>query len=208
MWFGNLVTMKWWEDLWLNEAFATALSYKACSEGGKFVDQFKEESWLHMSGYKRWGLGEDLSPANHKIQADCPTTDTAESLIDGITYGKGSSMIKQLIYLMGWSTFCKGLKNYFQKHSWSNTELADFFNSMQMGLNDDKPDSELNLTDWGKQWLQTKGCNRLSVEAETENGKYKSFKIRQGHCKNSDEIFREQTINMSAYDENGKLSYC
>jgi aminopeptidase N len=102
MWFGNLVTMKWWDDLWLNEAFATALSYKACSMGGPHVDDYINEAWLHMSGYKRWGLSEDLMPSNHKIQADCPSTDTAESLIDGITYGKGSSLIKQLIFLIGW----------------------------------------------------------------------------------------------------------
>ena len=94
MWFGNLVTMNWWNDLWLNEAFATALSYKACDDGGKFVDDYKDESWLHHAGYKRWGLGEDLSTTNHCIQADVPTTDAAESIVDGITYGKGSSMIK------------------------------------------------------------------------------------------------------------------
>jgi aminopeptidase N len=105
MWFGNLVTMQWWDDLWLNEAFATALSYKACSLGGDFVNEYMNESWVHLSGYKRWGLAEDLMPSNHKIQADCPSTDTAESLIDGITYGKGSALIKQLIFLMGWETF-------------------------------------------------------------------------------------------------------
>lgn len=113
MWFGNLVTMQWWDDLWLNEAFATALSYQACSIGGPYVDDVANESWLHMSGYKRWGLREDLMPSNHKIQADCPSTDTAESLIDGVTYGKGSSLIKQLIFLIGWDTFTNGLKIYF-----------------------------------------------------------------------------------------------
>jgi len=153
MWFGNLVTMKWWNDLWLNEAFATSLSYKACSEGGPFVEPYKDEAWLHMSGYKRWGLAEDLMPSNHKIQAECPTTDTAESLIDGITYGKGSSMIKQLIFLMGWEVFCKGLKIYFKRHAWSNTELPDFINCMQTGFNESRPDEELDLDNWSEKWL-------------------------------------------------------
>lgn len=94
MWFGNLVTMKWWNGLWLNEAFATALSYYACEQGGDFVEEFKNESWLHFSNYKRWGLNEDLGPTTHCIEADCKDTDVCESLIDGITYGKSSSMLK------------------------------------------------------------------------------------------------------------------
>ena len=109
MWFGNLVTMRWWSDLWLNEAFATALSYIACSRGGPFVEEYKNDAFVSMSGIKRWGLGDDLMPSNHIIQADCSSTDTAESLIDGITYGKGSSLIKQLIFLIGWDSFCSGL---------------------------------------------------------------------------------------------------
>jgi len=130
MWFGNLVTMKWWNDLWLNEAFATSLSYYACAQGGPHVEEFKNESWIHMAGYKRWGLQEDLMPSNHKIQADCPSTDTAESLIDGVTYGKGSAMIKQLIFLMGWESFTHGLKIYFKRHAWGNTGLEDFIGAL------------------------------------------------------------------------------
>jgi aminopeptidase N len=94
MWFGNLITMQWWNDLWLNESFATALSYYACSFGGKYVEEFKDESWLHFANYKRWGLIEDLLPSNHNIEANCESTDVSESLIDGITYGKGASLLK------------------------------------------------------------------------------------------------------------------
>ena len=152
MWFGNLVTMNWWNDLWLNEAFATALSYKACSMGGEFVDEFANDAWVHMDGYKRWGLRDDFQPTTHNIQADCPNTDTAESLIDGITYGKGSSLIKQLIFLMGWETFCKGLKIYFNRHSWTNTELPHFIAALQEAY-DASGLEVLNLTNWAESWL-------------------------------------------------------
>ena len=130
MWFGNLVTMKWWNDLWLNEAFATALSYQACSEGGDHVNPFREDAWLEFADLKTWGLTDDFMPSNHNIQAECPNTDAAESLIDGITYGKGSSLIKQLIFLMDWDTFCTGLKIYFKRYKWKNTSLEDFIGSM------------------------------------------------------------------------------
>ena len=106
-----------------------------------------------MSGYKRWGMAEDLMSSNHNIQADCPNTDAAESLIDGITYGKGSSLIKQMIFLMDWDVFTAGIKIYFRKHKWSNTQLPDFIGAMQQGFNEEKPDDDLDLTKWSEQWL-------------------------------------------------------
>jgi len=107
----------------LNEAFATALSYYACAEGGDSVEAFKDESWLHFANYKRWGLQDDLSLTNHAIEAECPDTGASESIIDGITYGKGASMIKQLIFLMGWEAFTTGMKIYFKEFKWTNTNL-------------------------------------------------------------------------------------
>jgi len=130
MWFGNLVTMKWWNDLWLNEAFATSLSYMACADGGDHVEEYKDTCWLDFASLKTWGLTTDFMPSNHNIQALCPDTDAAESLIDGITYGKGSAMIKQLIFLMNWENFTDGVKIYFQKFKCSNTELEDFIGCM------------------------------------------------------------------------------
>ena len=182
MWFGNLVTMKWWNDLWLNEAFATALSYQACAAGGAHVDPFKEEAWLDFTSLKTWGLGADFMPSNHNVQALCPDTDAAESLIDGITYGKGSSLIKQMIFLMDWDTFCVGLKIYFNRHKWQNTSLEDFIGCMQEGYNEKKPDTPLDLTQWSREWLQTKGANKISAEVEQADGKYTKFTIKQTAC--------------------------
>ena len=157
MWFGNLVTMKWWTDLWLNEAFATSLSYQACSFGGTGVDPFKDRCWLDFTDIKAWGAKADLMPSNHKVQPECPDTGAAETLIDGITYGKGSAMIKQLIYLIDWATFCDGLKIYFERHKWQNTVFDDFIKAMQEGYDKKNPDIEaekrIDLAAWGKQWL-------------------------------------------------------
>lgn len=201
MWFGNLITMQWWNDLWLNESFATALSYYACSFGGPFVEEFKEESWLHFAGYKRWGLTEDLLPSNHNIEAQCENTDVSESLIDGITYGKGASLLKQLIYQMGWETFSEGLKIYFKKFAWTNTTLHDFISSLQAGYNKNHPHGDLNLDKWADQWLRTKGPNKITYEYTEENGKIKSFRLQQGYTKFGDQILRKQSFNIGYFDK-------
>jgi aminopeptidase N len=177
MWFGNLITMQWWNDLWLNESFATALSYYACSFGGPFVDEFRDESWLHFANYKRWGLVDDLRPSNHNIEAPCENTDVSESLIDGITYGKGASLLKQMIFQMGWDAFSGGLKIYFKKFAWTNTTLHDFISCLQAGYDKHHPQGDLKLDEWANQWLRTKGPNKVSYDIEEENGKIKSFKL-------------------------------
>jgi aminopeptidase N len=105
MWFGNLVTMQWWDDLWLNEAFATALSYRACSVAGSFALKYLEETQVLFSGYKRWGLAEDMRSSCHPIVTSCTDTEQSEQLLDGISYGKGSALINQLIHLIGWDQF-------------------------------------------------------------------------------------------------------
>ena len=183
--------MQWWNDLWLNESFATALSYYACSFGGKYVDEFKDESWLHFANYKRWGLIEDLLPSNHNIEANCESTDVSESLIDGITYGKGASLLKQLIYQMGWDTFSEGLKIYFKKHAWTNTTLHDFISSLQAGYDKNHPQGDLNLEKWADQWLRTKGPNKVTYHIDSQNGKIQSFKLIQGFTKFGDHTFRK-----------------
>ena len=133
MWFGNLVTMKWWNDLWLNEAFATALSHYCCANGKYRIEEFNKESWLAMNLGKTRGIAEDMLPTNHCVSAHCPDTDAAESLFDALTYQKGCSLVKQMIFLMDWDTFCAGIKIYFKKFKWGNTTLNDFITCMQQG---------------------------------------------------------------------------
>lgn len=114
-------------------------------------------------------------------------------------------MIKQLIFLMGWETFCKGIQIYFKRYAWTNTELPDFIRSMQQGFDENRPDEILDLNDWSQKWLQTKGVNKHSAEFEQADGNYTSFKIRQSHCKNADAVFREQRINIGFYSDEGEL---
>jgi len=194
--------MQWWNDLWLNESFATALSYYACAEGGPFVEEFKEESWLHFSNYKRWGITDDLGPNNHNIEADCKNTQQCDSLIDGITYGKGASCLKQLIFLMGWEAFTKGLKLYFQEFKWTNTTLHDFISKLQEGYDQTIENGDLDLKVWTDQWLRTKGPNKISYEYTHDDGVITSFKIRQGFCKFGDEVFRKQSVYIGLFTSN------
>lgn len=203
MWFGNLVTMEWWDDLWLNEAFATCLSYKACSVGGPFVDSVSQEAWLHMAGYKRYGLNDDLLPTTHNIQADCKSTDDAESLIDGITYGKGSSMIKQLIFLLSWENFSKGLHIYFKRHAWSNTRLEDFILALQEAYNANSQEP-IDLLSWAKIWLQTKGPSKFALEYDVQDGKVQNARIKQTFCKYGDEVYRWLKINIGLFSSQGE----
>ena len=167
------------------------MSYYACAAGGPFVEEFKNESWLHFANYKRWGLSDDLQPTNHCIEADCENTDVSESLIDGITYGKGASLVKQLVYLMGWEAFTAGIKLYFKEFKWTNTTLYDFIGMLQQGYDTTVPNGELQLESWADKWLRTKGPNKITYEFTQEDGIIKSFRIRQAFCKYGDEVYRK-----------------
>ena len=181
------------------------MSYYACARGGKFVEEFKNESWLHFANYKRWGLNDDLAPTNHNIEADCENTDVSESLIDGITYGKGASLLKQLIFLMGWDAFTNGLKLYFKEFKWTNTNLTDFIGKLQQGYDEAHPNGNLVLTTWADKWLRTKGPNKITYEWSHDEGIITSFKIRQAFCQHGDEVYRKQSINIGFFDQDKKF---
>ena len=92
---------------------------------------------------------------------------------------------------MDWNTFCAGLKIYFKRHKWGNTELNDFISCLQIGYDENKPTEPLDLNQWSQDWLQTKGVNKMSAEVEQVDGKYSKFQIRQTHCKYADARFRK-----------------
>ena len=130
MWFGDLVTMKWWNDLWLNESFATYMSYIALTEI-KDLNQYSKYAWLDFLDTKFEGVSNDQLLSTHPICSDIKSTDQVESIFDGISYGKGASWIKQVHNVFGQDTLKSALHIYFDKYAWKNTELKDFIGSLQ-----------------------------------------------------------------------------
>ena len=129
MWFGDLVTMRWWDDLWLNESFATYVSYLALAEATRF-----DGAWRAFNAdMKRWGYQADARSTTHPISGVVPDTDATFYNFDGITYGKGASVIKQLVAEIGHEAFRAGLRTYFRRHAWGNATLADFLAALEEG---------------------------------------------------------------------------
>ena len=122
MWFGDLVTMHWWDDLWLNESFATYMGNDAVARATRFSDV-----WVRFAaGTKGWALVQDQLPTTHPISADIVDTDAVRLHFDGITYAKGASVLKQLVAWVGKDAFTEGVRRYFRRHEWANASLADF----------------------------------------------------------------------------------
>jgi aminopeptidase N len=154
MWFGNLVTMRWWNGLWLNESFATWAAARATDGATRF-----DGSWQAFFGTKRWAYWEDQLVTTHPIEVPVPDTDQAFANFDGITYGKGASVLKQLAFYLGEEKFRAGLRLYFERHAQGNTELADFMGALSEA-------SGRDLSEWQRLWLETPGLN--TVEASWE----------------------------------------
>ena len=153
MWFGDLVTMKWWDDLWLNESFAEWACYHAAVEATEF-----DESWTGFTNArKNWALRQDQLPSTHPIAADNYDLQAVEVNFDGITYAKGASVLKQLVAWVGLDNFLVGLRAYFQKHAFGNSEFTDLLSALEES-------SGRELDSWAKEWLQTSGVNTLTPE--------------------------------------------
>jgi len=168
MWFGNLVTMRWWDDLWLNESFATYISHVAMTEATRFTNAWK----VFNSDIKRWAYQQDQLPTTHPISGRAADTEIAFLIFDGITYGKGASVLKQLARYIGRDAFRDGLRLYFRRHGWSNATLSDFLHCLE-------ETSGMSLKEWARLWLQTASVNTLSARWQVADGAIESFTIDQ-----------------------------
>jgi aminopeptidase N len=169
MWFGDLVTMKWWNDLWLNESFAEWASTLATAEATEWT-----EAWTTFQAMeKSWAYKQDQLPSTHPVVATINDLEDVQVNFDGITYAKGGSVIKQLVAWVGLPEFMLGVSNYFAKHAFGNTELSDLMVELEKT-------SGRDLGDWTKLWLETAGVNTLRPAIETTaDGTITSFAVLQ-----------------------------
>ncbi|MCU1437515.1 MAG: pepN [Naasia sp.] len=169
MWFGDLVTMRWWNDLWLNESFAEYISTLATAEATEW-----HEAWTTFAALeKSWAYRQDQLPSTHPIVATINDLEDVQVNFDGITYAKGASVLKQLVAWVGRTEFLTGVAAYFRKHQYSNTELKDLLVELEAA-------SGRDLAAWSDKWLSTAGVNTLRPAFEVgEDGTYSSFAVAQ-----------------------------
>ncbi len=169
MWFGDLVTMKWWNDLWLNESFAEYASTLATAEATEW-----HGAWTTFTALeKSWAYRQDQLPSTHPIVAEINDLEDVQVNFDGITYAKGASVLKQLVAWVGQEKFMAGVASYFKKHKFSNTELVDLLVELE-------EQSGRELRSWSNLWLETAGVNTLRPDIETNSdGIITSFAVNQ-----------------------------
>ena len=189
MWFGDLVTMRWWDDLWLNESFATWAGTLAQAEATRWTSAWTTFAQL----YKAWAYRQDQLPSTHPIAADIPDIAAVEVNFDGITYAKGASVLKQLVAYVGRENFLDGVRKYFALHAWGNATLADLLAALE-------ETSGRDLAAWSAEWLQTAGVNTLrpsySVDAD---GRFTEFAVEQ-EAPASHPVLRSHRVAIGLYD--------
>lgn len=167
MWFGDLVTMKWWNDLWLIEGFAT---YAATLAQERALNS--TSAAMDFLNTKRWGIWLDQNITTHPVEIPVPDVRTSKGIFDGITYGKGASAIKQLHFYIGEDGFREGIRSYLKNYEWKNADRKDFINSLSKA-------SGKKLDKWAQSWLQSYGLNRVSVDFKCKDSKVSHAEIKQ-----------------------------
>ncbi len=189
MWFGDLVTMRWWDDLWLNESFATWAGTLAQAEATRWTSAWTTFAQL----YKSWAYRQDQLPSTHPIAADIPDIHAVEVNFDGITYAKGASVLKQLVAYVGRENFLDGVRKYFGAHAWGNATLADLLAALEQT-------SGRDLASWSREWLQTAGVNTLrpSYSVDSED-RFTEFAVEQ-EAAATHPLLRSHRIAIGLYD--------
>lgn len=188
MWFGDLVTPKWWNDLWLKESFAEFMGAWELVQSTKY-----QEAWQAFTGARlTWALANDQYPTTHPILADVPDLEAADQVFDGITYAKGAAVLRQLVAWLGEETFFAGVRQYLALHAFSAATFADLITALTEVSGKD-------VASWAEQWLETAGVSTVVVERQ-ENG----VKLTQiGYDpKNDDKIKRPHLLKVSSWEKN------
>jgi aminopeptidase N len=169
MWFGDLVTMRWWDDLWLNESFASFMAVLAQADATRWTN-----AWVtFLDAEKAWAKMQDQLPSTHPVADEMPDVESVRQNFDGITYAKGASVLRQLVAWVGQDEFLAGLRGYFEKHAWGNTDLSDFLSALEAT-------SGRDLSAWRDEWLLTTGVNHLRPEVTVaDDGTYGSVELVQ-----------------------------
>ncbi|WP_432249834.1 aminopeptidase N [Streptomyces sanyensis] len=184
MWFGDLVTLAWWDDIWLNESFAEYMGYQTLTEATRFTD-----TWVDFGiARKAWGYDADQRPSTHPVAPDpdaVPDTASAMLNFDGISYAKGASALRQLVTWLGEKDFLAGINNHFRRHRFANATLADFLDSLAAATDRD-------VHGWAKSWLRTTGVDTLTPQITDGPGGWTLAVDRDGG--------RPHRITVGAYD--------
>ena len=159
-WFGNLVTMEWWDDLWLNESFAEFISFFAIEKINSKLQKPLNPAGIYFRNSKSYGYeADELDNATHPIRGDVPDTDVAQSIFDPITYEKGAATLKQLMFLVSEDSFSAAISNYFNVFAWSNANINDFLMQFEPYF----PTTVVDIDTWQKSWLQSASLNVIEA---------------------------------------------
>ncbi|MEV4612046.1 aminopeptidase N [Kitasatospora sp. NPDC049258] len=197
MWFGDLVTMRWWDDLWLNESFAEMLGYRVAAESTRFTG-----AWTGFAARRKgWGYDADQRASTHPVAGN-GTRSVAEAMgnFDGISYAKGASVLRQLVVWLGDEAFFAGVNRYFERHAYGNAELADFLAALGEA-------SGRDVSSWAERWLRTSGVDTLRTEVRYEGDRIaavgivnegsRPHRIRLGvHDRSPDGVVRRADIEV------------
>jgi aminopeptidase N len=193
MWFGDLVTMRWWDDLWLNESFASFASVLAQAQATRFTSAWTTFATIE----KTWAYRQDQLSSTHPIASDIPDVQAVEVNFDGITYAKGASVLKQLAAYVGIEQFLRAMQVYFRRYEYGNTTLADLLGVLS-------EESGRDLSRWSQLWLETAGVNTLHPEFTLdEHGRYASFAIVQSPAEPGGGPLRDHRLAVGLYRSEG-----